>query len=138
MSRRDLYHQAVRHALEAEGWTITHDPYVVSFGEQTLQIDLGAEMPLAAERAGEKIVVEIKSFASASLISDLYVAIGQYTVYRTLVEQQDSGRIIYLAVPEEAFGAILDTAAGRDLRATLQLRLIVYNAEKEVIRQWLP
>ena len=24
---RDIYHKAVRHALEQDGWTITHDPY---------------------------------------------------------------------------------------------------------------
>jgi hypothetical protein len=24
---KDIYHQAVRNALEKEGWTITHDPF---------------------------------------------------------------------------------------------------------------
>ena len=25
---KDIYHRAVREALEKEGWTITHDPYI--------------------------------------------------------------------------------------------------------------
>ncbi len=30
MAAKDKYHQQVRHALEKEGWTITHDPYMLA------------------------------------------------------------------------------------------------------------
>lgn len=55
MPRKDIYHEIVKRALIADGWTITHDPYPLSFGEESLYVDLGAEMPLAAEKAGRKI-----------------------------------------------------------------------------------
>jgi hypothetical protein len=62
MAARDLFHQAVRAALEKEGWTITHDPLAIPYGATTLYIDLGAERLLAAERGNERIAVEIKSY----------------------------------------------------------------------------
>jgi hypothetical protein len=39
MPRRDLFHDAVRNALVKDGWTITHDPYILRFGDQRLQVD---------------------------------------------------------------------------------------------------
>jgi len=31
MAAKDKFHLAARHALEKDGWTITHDPYVLNF-----------------------------------------------------------------------------------------------------------
>ncbi len=63
MSARDLFHEAVKNALQKENWIVTDDPLKIEFEEVTFKIDLGAERLIAAERAGEKIAVEIKSFA---------------------------------------------------------------------------
>ena len=63
MSARDKFHEAVKQGLNKEGWTITHDPLRLKFGEEDkISIDLGAERVLGAEKAGEKIAVEDKSF----------------------------------------------------------------------------
>jgi hypothetical protein len=43
--------------------------------------DLAAEKPIAAERQGQKIVVEVKSFLSQSPMRDFEMALGQYIVY---------------------------------------------------------
>ena len=63
----DLYHDAVKQALIKEGWTITADPYRIQFQELDLYADLAAELPIAAERQGQKIVVEVKSFVGRSV-----------------------------------------------------------------------
>jgi Holliday junction resolvase-like predicted endonuclease len=67
---KDHFHDTVRNALEKEGWTITDDPYEVSIGDVDFEIDLAAEM-LAAERAGEKIAVEIKSVIGRLVLSGI-------------------------------------------------------------------
>jgi hypothetical protein len=71
MSARDKYHDAVKNALIQDGWTITHDPYRIAIGRRRGYIDLGAEMPLAAEKQGRRIAVEVKSFLGASELDDL-------------------------------------------------------------------
>ncbi|HZO86768.1 MAG TPA: element excision factor XisH family protein [Chthonomonadaceae bacterium] len=35
MARRDLFHDACKNALIKDGWTITHDPYLLRRGRQT-------------------------------------------------------------------------------------------------------
>lgn len=38
---RDIFHQAVKTALEAEAWMITHDSFALKAGEVNMEIDLG-------------------------------------------------------------------------------------------------
>src|SRR5947209_19658133 len=67
MPARNIHHAVVVRALTADGWTITHDPYPLSFGGKDLFVDLGAEeTTLAAEKEGRRIAVEIQSFLGRS------------------------------------------------------------------------
>ena len=63
---KDTYRHAVKNALLKDGWTITADPYFIQYEDAELYADLAAEKPIAAERQGQKIVVEIKSFSGRS------------------------------------------------------------------------
>ncbi|GCL41968.1 fdxN element excision controlling factor protein [Dolichospermum planctonicum] len=72
MPAKDIFHDAVRIGLEKDGWVITDDPLRIEVGDVEMYIDLGAEQVLAAEREGEKIAVEIKSFIGTSNISQYH------------------------------------------------------------------
>ncbi len=80
MAKLDKIHDAVKRALIKDGWTITADPFRIEFEEYRLYADLAAERPIAAVRANEKIVVEIKSFLNRSSVSDFENALGQYLI----------------------------------------------------------
>jgi hypothetical protein len=71
MPAADVYHNVVKNALIKDGWTITHDPYTLTFGQRNVFVDLGAERLVAAEKGQEKIAVEIKSFLGTSDVRDL-------------------------------------------------------------------
>lgn len=73
---RDRYHDLVRLALEQENWQVTHDPLVLEAGVRNVNIDLGAEKLIGAERGTEKIAIEIKSFLNPSPMTDFYHALG--------------------------------------------------------------
>ena len=59
---RDLFHTNVKVALQKDGWTITHDPLVLELSSGRLEIDLGAEQLIAAQKDNIQIAVEVKSF----------------------------------------------------------------------------
>ncbi len=62
---KDVFHQAVRHALEKDGWTITHDPLLINLQDEIRAfIDLGAERLIGAQRAQETIAVEVKNLSA--------------------------------------------------------------------------
>lgn len=138
MSARDKFHNAVKQGLVKEGWVITHDPLRLEFGEEDrISIDLGAELVLGAEKAEQKIAVEIKSFLSDSAIFDFHLALGQFLNYRLVLEETEPDRILYLAVPIEAY----DSFFYRDLpKASIkkyQIKLIIYDSGNEVIVRWI-
>ncbi len=54
---RDLFHNIVRSALEKDGWVITDDPLSIRCGGVDIQIDLGVEKLLGAEKGTEKMAL---------------------------------------------------------------------------------
>jgi hypothetical protein len=67
-----------------------------------MYIDLGAERLLAAERNGEKIAVEIKSFVGSSATTEFSTALGQFLKYQLALEEEQPDRLLYLAIPLDA------------------------------------
>ncbi|MBI1930489.1 XisH family protein [Candidatus Poribacteria bacterium] len=136
MPARDIYHNSVKNALIKDGWMITHDPYTLTFGQKGVFVDLGAERVLAAEKDGEKIAVEIKSFQGASDIRDLETAVGQYVFYRSLLARFEPDRKLFLAVPESVFASTLDEPIARPVIEDLAVALIAFDPQREVIIKW--
>lgn len=135
---KDKYHLEVRIALEKDGWLITHDPYFIRIGRRKGYIDLGAEQTiLGAERAGQKIAVEIKSFLSASDLDDFEDAIGQFIVYLTALEEKEPERELFLAIPERFFVRFFDDPFFLKLAQRHQIKLLVYDEITQTIVQWI-
>ncbi len=137
MSRKDAFHDVVRHALEKDGWTITHDPLILRYELGNLHIDLGAEKVFAAERAGQKIAVEVKSFLKNSAVSEFHTALGQFISYRILLAEQYPEYVLYLAVPMDTYTSFFATQLAQGIILSQQLKLIIYKPQQEVIEQWL-
>jgi hypothetical protein len=138
MSARDAFHQIVKRALQKDGWQITHDPLRIKIGTVEMAIDLGAEQLIAAERADEKIAVEIKSFLeSASAISEFHTALGQFLNYRAALKIKEPDRILYLAIPHLTYRTFFQLEFPKMMVQQSQMKLLVYNAEQEVIVQWI-
>ncbi|PSN16558.1 fatty-acid oxidation protein subunit alpha [filamentous cyanobacterium CCT1] len=136
MAAKDLFHDAVRHALEKDGWTITHDPLFISFGGVDMYVDLGAERILAAQRGNEKIAVEIKSFVGSSATTEFSTALGQFLKYQLALEEEQPERTLYLAIPVDAEREFFRLELPRRLVERYQVRLVIYDPEEEVIVKW--
>lgn len=137
MPAKDIYHDSVKNALIKEGWTITDDPLILKWGSKTLLIDLGAKKLIAAEKNNNKIAVEIKSFVGASQVNDLEKALGQYILYHDILVALASDKILYLAITNKAFTEIFQEPIGNILLQNNRFRLIVFEAQKEEILQWI-
>jgi hypothetical protein len=134
---RDLFHNAVRAALLKEQWEITADPLKIKIDGVKLEIDLAADKVVAAEKLGRKIAIEIKSFLNNSTITDFHGALGQFLNYRLGLQMTDSDRVLYLAVPEDTFDSFFQERFVQEAIKLYQLRLLVYDSDKEVIVSWI-
>ncbi|MDJ1170717.1 element excision factor XisH family protein [Roseofilum sp. BLCC_M154] len=135
---KDAFHEQVKTALTKEGWTITHDPFPIAISEVVkLQIDLGAEGAIAAERESEKIAVEIKSFIGDSDVSAFHTALGQYLNYSQALEEQEPERMLYLAIPHETYKDFFQLAFIQRALKRYQLKLIIYDPNLEETVEWI-
>jgi hypothetical protein len=153
MPSKDAIHLLIKQALIKDGWEITDDPYVISYGERFLFIDLGAVSDalgdgeafrrnrtgqfIGARREGQQIAVEIKSFRGRSAIADLEQAIGQYSLYRLLLRQIDEARELYLAVTSTTFEEIFSEPIGELVIRELSIKLIIVDVKTIEVVQWI-
>lgn len=133
MPAKDRYHDAVKRALEKDGWSIQYDQFTVILPEQFLWIDIYAEKP--SENIA--VLIEIKGFTGSSPIEALASAVGKYVLYRTALESTGINVPLYLAAPISAFDSILSETIGRGLINALNIRLLVFRPGEEAILQWI-
>jgi hypothetical protein len=137
MPAKDVYHDDVRAALIKDAWTITDDPLRLRWGKKDYYVDLGAERVIAAEKPGNRIAVEIKSFLGPSVVDDMEKALGQYLIYRSIMRRRQPDRELFLAVPKSIAG-LFDEPLGQLLLEDYDLRIVVFDPRQREIIRWLP
>jgi hypothetical protein len=135
VAQKDKYHDAVKRALIADGWDITHDPYLLRFGRRRALIDFGAQPAIGASRGTESIAVEVKTFASYSQLVDLEKALGQYLLYRSWLQRTEPQRVLYLALSHHQ-QALFDEEAIAVLVSDYQVMLVFVDMAAERIVEW--
>ncbi|MDJ1179091.1 element excision factor XisH family protein [Roseofilum sp. BLCC_M91] len=134
---KDIYHKTVKTALIKDGWTITDDPLRLKFGGRMTYVDLGAEKLLAAEKQGQRIAIEIKSFLNPSPIKDLEQALGQYILYSQVLETLKLNYQLYLAIPQKVFSDFLSEELPQLIINLNSLKLFTFHPEREEVIQWI-
>jgi hypothetical protein len=138
MPARDHLHHIFRESLEIDGWKITHDPYVVPVGKRKIYIDLAAEedVVIGAEKSGEKIAVEVKTFAGFSEVEDFHNALGQYLLYSFALMRYESEREVFLSIPEDTFEEFLDDYFFFEALEYFMVKFVVFDPINKKILQW--
>jgi len=136
MPAKDIFHEACKNALIKDGWLVTNEHFFIRSGGVEIYIDIGAEKIITAERNGKKIAVEVKSFLGYSTISEFHIAVGQFINYRSILEEEETGRILYLAIPLDVYETFFQLPFTQKIIRQNQINLIVYEQEEEVIIKW--
>lgn len=72
-----------------------------------------------------------------SPMRQLETAIGQYVIYRVVIEWLQLDRVLYMAVPSSAYEMIFREAIGQIAIEKLDLKRMVFNPDKEEIKRWM-
>jgi hypothetical protein len=135
MPAKDHIHESVKRALIKEGWDILRDQYPIRIGTKRVWVDLSAEKQDLSQAA----FIEIKEFRDEGFVEALRDAVGQYVLYRAALKYIKMGDIpLFLAVPQTAISGIFETAIGELVIREVELNLVAFDPDLEVITQWLP
>ena len=134
---RDKIHNLIKQALINEGWKITHDPYPVRVGGFDMEIDLGSENFLAAEREETKIAVEIRTFAGLSKVYDFHLAVGQFFDYRVALKVKEEERVLFVGITEDVYEEVFLLPFAQMVIAELKMKILVVNSNTNKIVKWI-
>ena len=108
----------------------------LAWGKDSLFVDLAAERFIAAEKDNEKIAVEIKSFVGRSQTAELEQALGQFSLYYSLMKRTDANRKLYLAIPDTVFDELFEGEKGEIVMSDARLCVFCFSTESEEILVW--
>lgn len=98
-------------------------------------VDLEIENAVSERR----LLVEVKSFLPGeSMVENLANAIGKYQLYEAAIAIRKLGLTLYLAIPVGVYEGIFQEDIGIELRRNIDIRLIIYDPENEVVVRWIP
>lgn len=136
MANLDLCHSQVVRALEKAGWRVDPTQPRLSTEVRTVFVDILAHKQTNGTRE-QILLAEVKCFSSTGEKStDLYVAIGQYVVYKSVLTELDRPIPLYLAVPTFAYEELFDTKLIEILQQ-LSFRFVLVDLEKEEVVKWI-
>lgn len=124
-------------ALEKDGWTVApRQQRLYVSRRHSLQIDIRATRQENGT-SHSVLLIEVKCFADQEdETTDLYIGLGQYLVYRSLLRQNNIQADLFLAVPVHAYESVFKRMGMSAVREN-GIRMVVVDLENEVIVQWL-
>lgn len=132
---KDIYHEVVKEALVADGWTIDNSAYIVELPTdfKVLDDDFEYNEMLLVSKSEEQIFVNPKSFLSQSLHNHFHYVLGECLVMKHLIEYE----FIYVAMPDIIYNYFKkDKILIQNLQRN-NIRLIVFNPETKHIEKWV-
>lgn len=124
--------------LLAAGWTIVKDTFTLPLASSRVEMDLLVEKTESDGRKN-RIVIEVKNFREeTSYVSELQKSIGQYLLYREILDGQGYTYPLYLAAPITAYPDFLNTSVIRRLLQKYQIQLLLFDPQDPTLLKWNP
>jgi hypothetical protein len=140
MPQLDKYHYVVRNALIKDGWVIVNDPMRLVLDETYLYVDLEAvnlDPTFMAQYGTSQVAIEVKVLRSLRVTDQLEKAIGQYIIYRSLLQLRNPTHQCYLAVSDEDYQSYMRGSDFQYVLSSNQIHLLIFDHEQEEIVQWI-
>jgi hypothetical protein len=132
----DQCHDQVKRALQKDGWRIVEEQFPMVLGNRRAFIDLRGTRAINGSRL-QMMLLEVKCFPdSQNTNHELYTAVGQYILYRAMLNELDVNVPLYLSIPESVFDAVYDAVVQRAVRES-QIKLVVVNLDEERVIRWI-
>jgi XisH protein len=126
-------------ALRKAGWTIADKPKYIGDAEAETFVYIDIEAVASSTDVNTRsrlIFVEVKCFPRKSTTQEVYIALGQYLIYRALLANQTDEVPLYLAVPRTTYEAQFNAIFRRAIRDN-RIMTIVVDLETETIVEWI-
>jgi hypothetical protein len=134
MPRLDDCHLQIVRALEKEGWKVSN-AFHIRTQKRVVYIDALAWRGTNGE-SQQILLAEIKCFPDTqAATTELYLAFGQYILYRAVLAEVNNPTPLYLAVPEHIYQTVFDSTTRRAVSDN-RIKLLLVDLDTETITRW--
>jgi predicted outer membrane protein len=137
---KDVIHNAIRIALENDGWEITKDPFTLNLmGDDTfVHIDMSAQKSAVNKSKNETIVaIEVKSFTGVSVLNAFHEALGQFLNYRDAIREHKLSLKLYLAVSEAGWDKLNSLTFVQRRIKQYRLKFVIIDIQTYKVIKWI-
>jgi XisH protein len=135
MSAIDNCQPQVIQALEKEGWSISPRQFRVQTDDRSIFIDLKASRQMNGRQANI-LLAEVKCFPEGGTNPEIFLAFGQYIVYRSILNQENVSFPLYLTIPKIIFDVVFDSTIMRAVSDN-RIKLVIINLDIKEVVQWI-
>ena len=126
----------VVNALRKDGWTVAPKSlFLTDAFRNDAYIDLDATRG-ANGTITQHIYVEVKCFGRPKETAEFHRAIGQYIMYRGILNRVGLLAPLYLVVPSRSFSVYFNRSV-LDVMAQHEVKLLIVDIEQEKVLQWI-
>lgn len=126
----DLVLPNLQESLIKDGWTLrAKAPTIRTKGKYYLT-------DVAAEKEGQKIIVEVKSWLSTSFNPDWFGAFGQYLTYQEVILAERLNYKLYLAVPENIYNQHFINPFIQSMVTKYSMNLLIFDLNTNTVAAW--
>jgi hypothetical protein len=135
MPKYDSCQELFIRAFRKDGWNVTISITIDNDPDDPVYIDLRLSRLLNGIQSLLQIYIEVKCFSSTLKTHDVYAAIGQYLVYRTILARNNIATPLFLALPSTVYAALSE--AVRELISLQNIKCVTIDVENEKVAQWI-
>ena len=129
--------EAFKNALIKDGWAITDDPFRMVIDDADVYADLRIVKTEGSTSIVRALVIEIKSFKTASPIHSLANAIGQYEMYRIYLKRIAPDDKLYLAIGLTTYEEQFTRQVFEVILQDKALPVLVVDTDREEVVRWI-
>ena len=136
MPRKDSHHDIVVRALKKAGWEIVkeHKFYAINEGDDIRRIYIDVH---AKHEVHQMMLFEIKQL-EVSPVHELMELVGQFIVYRAVLEYLGDPTKLYVIISDYAYKDIILHPLGQKVMEKVPIPFVIYDETTEELLQWIP
>lgn len=127
----------VINALQKVGWIVTQQPFAIRINPKEL---VYADLHLSHNQLDYAIiVVEVKCFSdNRSHLDQFYHAVGQYLIYRQILNLKPMKVDLYLSVPSTIYQTFFKRISVQAVIDEIAMKMVIIDLEREEVIEWIP
>lgn len=124
--------------MKKEGWFEFAPRFTINYAGNPLETDLALERLIGFENQSKRIILELKSFASMGVNSEIQRLVGQIKQYEYCLHRDSLPYDVYLAIPIRRYNTYIKEGDYLTFFEMQNIKYLVYHSGSKEVLQWHP